>query len=746
MNPNPSPSASKTGQSTLGTAAASSLGKAQNYKKLLALVLEWTDKEPFLTQILFKLMMEEKTTPKTGQEEVWMENLVRSRVLHNWEQNPRLKPLWSIRDRLLKSKDKKRSLQLLKFYKQVFQEEGVFANTGSEQKELRLLGLIAKQQGKLKVHNKIYELIFSEEWVDQAIETLENDLEPSEEDYLRIFTQLERKLFGSQVDIIRQIEQGNDDQEVTQPLYEVLRDVTTNVGELVGSDRTSIFLLNEEKTELWSLVAEDESGHFLDIHVRMGEGITGLVAKNKQVIHIPDHVYEDPRSQLVKEFDKKYNYHTQNILAFPILNDEQEVIAVVQLLNKLKKRQQDIEGFTHLDLERLAKCVLPIRRILETCQSCYESIKKAQATAALRQATRSLDQVNLDTQMILERVMNAAKKLLNADRSTLWLVDEEKGDLWTEIPGDGKIRCPIGTGFVGQVAQSRQAMIIPYDLYDDPNAENAKKTDEHTHYRTCSLLCMPVLSPSGKLLGVTQLVNKRKAGATGEYDKSLFPAVPPFFKASFDKNDRHSMQIFNERVGAILQFAKTHEKLKESAKLEPQAAVLQTLNLFSNVLDNGSEQGYETVYTLIKQLSHSLKRQLKAEFCHIFMLSVDQQDLWLFYREAQTELVKTIILTTQQGIAVKVLTAKEAKKSNKAGQIRDQLVRVGLSSKQVGDLKSVLLFPLVDGSGNAVALIRLLNKIDYPDGFTAEDVDFLKQKSRDVLPILQGFQSFSSSL
>ncbi|HBY79280.1 MAG TPA: GAF domain-containing protein, partial [Cyanobacteria bacterium UBA11148] len=361
-----------------------------------------------------------------------------------------------------------------------------------------------------------------------------------------------------------------------------------------------------------------------DIQVRVGEGIAGQVAQSKKVIHIAENVYDDPRATLVKEYDRKYNYHTENILAFPLLNENQEVIAVIQLLNKLQGDGQPglkRKGFTTLDLERLAKCVVPIRRILESCQSCYQVMKKLRATAALVEATRSLDQINLDTKAILQRVMNTAKKLMNADRSTLWLVDNDRGDLWTELPGRGEVRCDVGIGFAGQVAQSREPMIIPFDLYEDPNAGNAKKIDEQTHYRTCSLLCMPVVSPDGELLGVTQLVNKRKPGDHPEYNKEDWPTVPDYFKASFDKNDRQSMQVFNERVGVILQFVKTHETLKKLAQIEPKESVYNTLAILSNsVVDQSDEALYNAIYHVLNFMQVSISKLLGAEHTTIFMM------------------------------------------------------------------------------------------------------------------------------
>ncbi|NEO86269.1 MAG: GAF domain-containing protein [Spirulina sp. SIO3F2] len=740
------------------------MAQSQNYKKLLKFVLTWTGKEPLLTQLLFRMMLDTEQPPIAGEEARWVDELVRSRLLKTWETDPQMKPLQMLRDRLTKNRDKRHSLKLLRCYRQIIDSDETFAENTPEQNELRLLGLLVQNRGRINVHNRIYEEIFNLDWVNKAIKKLEQSMGPDDEEFFRVFEQLERRLLASQSEIVAQIDDGRTDIDVNRSVHEVLRDVTTKVGQLVGADRTSVFLLNDEQTELWSLVAEDETGKLLDIRVRVGQGIAGLVAREKRVIHIPGNVYDDPRSKLVQESDRKYNYFTKNILAFPILNDNMDLVAVVQLLNKLAKPGEDEASFTHADLEQLAKCVLPIRKILETCQSTYEAIKRAQASAALVKATRSLDQVNLDTRMILTRVMDAAKELLNADRSTLWLYDDHHGDLWTDIPGKGEIRCPMGTGFAGQVAASGKLMIIPFDLYDDPNAENAKKIDAQTHYRTCSLLCMPVLSPDGDLLGVTQLVNKRKAEfPEAQYDPNTYPEVPPVFQASFDRNDRQSMQVFNERVGAILQFAKTHETLKASAPPPPPTATVvpttttaqpppasaqptmadflalwnQTLNL-----EQDPALGTETFYGLLTGLAVSLCRQLQAQYSHFFFVDDQTHDLWTLVHDPRSQRVKEVRLPMNRGIAAKLLGDRGPKKSNKAAQIQDALVRLGLRRSQVEELRNVLFYPILDDRGNPMGILRLLNKQGTTAGadFSPEDIQQLRALNPNLASALGLFQ------
>lgn len=747
-------------------------------------MLQWTGGQPFLTQKLCKLIVGAEDSPENGAEVEWIEQLVVHQLIEKWEDLPELEHLRTIRDRLLRRKQ--RSLKLLKLYQRILQDASVPANDSAEEKELRLSGLVVKQQGKLKVHNRIYERVFCQAWVEKALKDIQSELAPTDAEFLKTLAELERKLLVSQVDILSRVNDETEEQSSAQALYEVLRDVTSKVGELLGADRATIFLLNDEKTELWSLVAENEEGEFLDIQVRVGEGIAGQVAQNKKAIHIAHNIYNDQRSALVKEYDKKYNYRTENILALPILNESKDLVAVIQLLNKLQASaepdvvkpllhplkidesfaqenlpanlHQDIEpkGFTKLDLERLAKCVVPIRRILESCQSCYKATKKLRATAALAEATRSLDQINLDTKAILQRVMNTAKKLMNADRSTLWLVDHDRGDLWTELPGKGELRCAVGVGFTGQVAQTREPMIIPFDLYDHPSAGNSKKTDEQTRYRTCSLLCMPVLSPDGELLGVTQLVNKRKSGDFGEYNKEEWPAVPDFFKASFDKNDRQSMQVFNERVGVVLQFVKTHETLKQLAQVEPKEAIYNALAVLSNsVSDQSDEALYNALYYLLSFIELSIANLLEAEQTTIFILDAEETGFWSLVLEVGEISATETRIAASQGIASKIVATKSVKASNQPGKFNDVLIYKGISPLSIEQLNSVLLYPIMNQQGQVLAIVRAFNKLKLPlvpnvalseqldhNGFIQTDADKLKQRTKSLLPILLAFQSF----
>ncbi|MDX2228761.1 MAG: GAF domain-containing protein [Leptolyngbyaceae cyanobacterium bins.349] len=363
-------------------------------------------------------------------------------------------------------------------------------------------------------------------------------------------------------------------------LDEMLRSITLKTGELLNADRTTIFLLDEDKHELWSIVAKDERGNNLELRIPMNAGIAGEVATKRERINIPYDFYADPRSEAAKKFDKKNNYRTYTMLAMPLLNEDGNLVAVVQLINKLKldcnpaiplEEKIDLSGFTQEDEKVFEEFAPSIRLIIESSRSFYRATQQQRAASALMKATKSLSQSSLDLEETLKRVMEEAKELMQADRSTLWLLDCDRDQLWTKIPINGvlqEIRIPLGAGFAGQVAMTGQPLLIPFDLYDDPNSQTSKETDQRTGYRTCSMLCMPVFNADGELIAVTQLVNKKRQGDYPAYNADHYPEAPEVWRASFNRSDQEFMQAFNIQAGVALQNAKLFEKVRQQEQLQ----------------------------------------------------------------------------------------------------------------------------------------------------------------------------------
>jgi signal transduction histidine kinase len=114
----------------------------------------------------------------------------------------------------------------------------------------------------------------------------------------------------------------------TVKIDEVLANVVEVATSLTNADRGTLFLIDREKGELWSLIAMGNESK--EIRLKIGEGLAGYVALSGEIINIKD-VQKDPRFR--SDFDKASGYKTKNMLCYPIKNNKQEIIGVLQLLN-----------------------------------------------------------------------------------------------------------------------------------------------------------------------------------------------------------------------------------------------------------------------------------------------------------------------------------------------------------------------------------------------------------------------------
>ena len=125
----------------------------------------------------------------------------------------------------------------------------------------------------------------------------------------------------------------------------------------------------------------------------------------------------------------------------------------------------------------------------------------------------------LDLDELLDIILDMALRIVNGDRGTVYLVDEARREIWTKVSreqdGTGRvtIRLPIGKGISGYVAATGDIINIP-DAYNDPRFN--PELDKQTGYRTNSILCMPMRNKEDKIIGVFQLLNKRKGMFTDD--------------------------------------------------------------------------------------------------------------------------------------------------------------------------------------------------------------------------------------
>jgi signal transduction histidine kinase/putative methionine-R-sulfoxide reductase with GAF domain len=110
---------------------------------------------------------------------------------------------------------------------------------------------------------------------------------------------------------------------------------------------------------------------------------------------------------------------------------------------------------------------------------------------------------------LLDLIAEKIALLMDADRSTLFLKDEEAGELWTKVTEGARtmeIRLALGQGIAGWVAQTGQSINIK-NAYRDPRFN--PDIDFRTGYETKSILCQPMRNQERRIIGVIQVLNKR---------------------------------------------------------------------------------------------------------------------------------------------------------------------------------------------------------------------------------------------
>jgi signal transduction histidine kinase/putative methionine-R-sulfoxide reductase with GAF domain len=157
-------------------------------------------------------------------------------------------------------------------------------------------------------------------------------------------------------------------------------------------------------------------------------------------------------------------------------------------------------------------------------RSLEAALEREQKKLALVQEVgRALSRTG-DLDALLELIMSKITELMEADRSTLFVVAEDGRELWSKVSQGSarvEIRLAVGEGIAGWVAQTRELVNIP-DAYADQRFQPA--VDQKSGYRTRSILSAPMLGALGSLVGVVQVLNKQDGPFT-HGDEELLVAL-----------------------------------------------------------------------------------------------------------------------------------------------------------------------------------------------------------------------------
>ncbi len=313
---------------------------------------------------------------------------------------------------------------------------------------------------------------------------------------------------------------------------------------LTGADGGTLYLSNAQPaTELnfsivhshslnFRLISEPGKSVFPAIPLFADNGdinqhhVAAFTAHAKTLINIED-AYDDTQFDFsgAKRFDKENNYRTKSILAVPLLNDMNQLIGLLQLINSIDEKTGEICKFNE-EVEPLVTSLASFAAVAIENRTVSDSQKALLVELA----------ATTDTHDIIERILGEAKNLTHSEGGTLYLMNNDnpsKPELKFEIINNDKLDIHMGGkdgapipfpgialheedgslnehNVAAYSANSKEVVNIP-DVYlsEEFDFSGARKFDEQTHYRTKSVLTLPLLNHQQDVIGVLQLINSR---------------------------------------------------------------------------------------------------------------------------------------------------------------------------------------------------------------------------------------------
>ncbi|MCH7972570.1 MAG: GAF domain-containing protein [Bacteroidetes bacterium] len=138
---------------------------------------------------------------------------------------------------------------------------------------------------------------------------------------------------------------------------ELTHEIVKQATELINADRSIIFIINEDDKMLEAKINSGDNGT-TDLKIPLNDSIIGLCALRNKIVIIDD-VSKDDRFNPI--YDEVFNYKTKNLLVVPIADKDENVVAVLELINS------NDETFTEIDVNVLQIFIKSILFALSNC-------------------------------------------------------------------------------------------------------------------------------------------------------------------------------------------------------------------------------------------------------------------------------------------------------------------------------------------------------------------------------------------
>jgi len=289
---------------------------------------------------------------------------------------------------------------------------------------------------------------------------------------------------------------------------------------------------------------------------------------------------------------------------------------------------------------------------------------------------------SLDT--ALETLVNIISNTIGAERGTIFLNDDKTGELYSRVAQGSfmrEIKIMNNKGIAGWVFTHEEGAIV-HDAYKDKRFY--KNVDMRTGFRTKSILCAPFRNASGKIIGVSQLLNK--------------------LSGQFTEQDLELLMMITRQAAIAIQSHLVLEDMEEFRKQE-----LDFLEVVSQI---SSELELEP---LLQKIISTVTQMLDAERSSLFINDEKTSELYTIVGEGLGK--NEIRFPNHLGIAGHVFQTGEV--SNIPHAYADLRFNPSFDKQTGFFTRSMLCIPVTNKAGKTIGVSQVLNKRGGP--FTNED-------------------------
>jgi adenylate cyclase len=305
---------------------------------------------------------------------------------------------------------------------------------------------------------------------------------------------------------------------------------------------------------------------------------------------------------------------------------------------------------------------------------------------------------------ILAKLASSTCQVLDADRATVFLVDEENQQIWSKVAQGAtmsEIRVPLGAGIAGHVGMTGATVNIP-DAYSD--ARFNQEVDRRTGYHTRSILCMPMCDPGGRTVGVFQVLNKNGG--------------------VFTVADEHLLAAFAAQASVAIQTAILNEKLRK--RMEVSETLLRVMREVASEL---------ALDQLLAKIVINTSEVMEADRATLFLLDKKRGDLWSKVAQGAAQEIRVPL-----GVGIVGHVAVSGETVNIPDCYADSRFNKEVDKRTGYRTRCMLCMPLRDESGETIGVMQVLNK--NHGAFTQEDEHLLNALGSQTAIAIQNSHLF----